>query len=348
MAKSKLQDLTLGRLPEGMHWDALLPAFGIRVQKKARTFLLVRAGGHRVKLGRYPQDLTLAQAREKARELMTGPVMRQGSFGDVLDAYVTQHLKKNCRPSYAKEAERLLRKDFPLTGAISMVTKGQVIAHIDAIDGPSAANHATVAIKALFNWAEERGYLDRNPIAKLAKPHSATTRSHVIPIDQLPKIWRAADQLGQFGVIFKLALLTGQRRNQLAMFQQEWLRDDHIAFPASIMKAKQEFLFPVTNLTRPLFQQLIGYHNTWSKPKAKLNQLSGCSGFTIHDCRRLFSTIHGQIGTEPHLIRRLLAHTPQSIDGVTAVYLRHSFLPQMREALLNYERHTLPIISGSD
>jgi hypothetical protein len=95
-----------------------------------------------------------------------------------------------------------------------------------------------------------------------------------------------------------------------------------------------------------LRQQLTGKQNTWSKPKRKLDTLSGCSGYTIHDSRRLFSTIHGEIGTEPHLIRRLLAHTPQSIDGVTAIYLRHSFLPQMRQALRHYEQRLVELIEA--
>src|SRR4051794_7506432 len=85
--KTKLSDLAVPRISGGMHWDSLLPAFGVRVGKTRRTFLLIQNGGHRITLGHYG-SLSLAQAREKARSLMQSGNLRPGAFADVLDAYI--------------------------------------------------------------------------------------------------------------------------------------------------------------------------------------------------------------------------------------------------------------------
>ena len=125
----------------------------------------------------------------------------------------TKHLLPNCRPANAKELERILRKDFAFTGPIAAITKRQVLDQIDRIQAPSAANHATVSIKMLFNWEEDLGHIDVNPIAKLRKPYAEKSRSRALTLLELPQFWRAAGELGQFGLIFRLAILTGQRKN---------------------------------------------------------------------------------------------------------------------------------------
>jgi hypothetical protein len=37
-----------------MHWDASLKAFGVRVGKNRKTFIVIRDGGRRIKVGQYP------------------------------------------------------------------------------------------------------------------------------------------------------------------------------------------------------------------------------------------------------------------------------------------------------
>src|SRR5262249_45759135 len=121
MPTAKLTDLAIPHLPVGMHWDALLPAFGVRVLKTRRTFLIVRNGGRRQRIGHYPA-LKLGKARELARKAMASPNTDPQPYADVLDAYVERHLKRNCRPKNAKELERILRKHFTFTKTIQAVT----------------------------------------------------------------------------------------------------------------------------------------------------------------------------------------------------------------------------------
>ena len=60
----KLTDVTVASLKKGEYWDAAFPAFGVRVGKRAKTFIL-NHNKTRKKLGRYPA-LSLAEARRKA------------------------------------------------------------------------------------------------------------------------------------------------------------------------------------------------------------------------------------------------------------------------------------------
>src|SRR5262245_60249538 len=117
MPKAKLTDLAIPHLPIGMHWDTLLPAFGVRVQKTRRTFLLIHSGGRRQRIGHYPA-LKLGRARELARKAMATPTGAPQAYSEVLDAYIERHLKRNCRPKNAKELERVLRKHFIASSSV--------------------------------------------------------------------------------------------------------------------------------------------------------------------------------------------------------------------------------------
>jgi len=55
--------------------------------------------------------------------------------------------------------------------------------------------------------------------------------------------------------------------------------------------------------------------------------------WTLHDIRRTVASGMAALGVLPHVIERLLNHSNGTIRGVAAVYNRHSYLPEMREAL---------------
>jgi hypothetical protein len=63
--------MTLRTLPCGEFWDTKLPSFGVRVGKRATTFLLKR-DGRRIKLGHYP-SLSLSEARWRVFLLKAPP-----------------------------------------------------------------------------------------------------------------------------------------------------------------------------------------------------------------------------------------------------------------------------------
>jgi integrase len=325
-----------------MHWDTLLPAFGVRVGKTKRTFLVIHSGGRRISLGHHGA-ISLAQARDKARTLMQGGNLRPGSFPDVLEAY-TRHLKKNRRASHSYETERLLRKHFRISKPLSAVTKTDIVALLDQIESRSITNHAVMAIKGFFSWAEANAYLQTNPISKLKKPYAEHSRSRTLTDDELKRVWTASKQLGDFGVIVRLCVLTGQRRGEISSISQLTITSNSVEFPPILTKNKRPHTIPLTENSIKLAKQLQHPCRAWSKPKKKLDELSGATAWTLHDLRRTFSTLLAQLKTPPHIIERLLNHSSGEISGVAAIYNRHQYLPEMRQAVEAYEKHLETII----
>jgi hypothetical protein len=77
--------------------------------------------------------------------------------------------------------------------------------------------------------------------------------------------------------------------------------------------------------------------SSWSKFKKELDD--GVPNWTLHDFRRTYRSIHGQIGTPPEIAERLVNHAASVQTEVEAIYDRWHYLPQMRDAVEAFERH---------
>jgi integrase len=156
-----------------------------------------------------------------------------------------------------------------------------------------------------------------------------------------------------FGAIVWLLSLTGQRRDEVGRMRwdhidpsgQLWLvpgahaknfkpHTVHLSvLSCSLLKSiphTGELVFSVDGKT--LFQ---GY----SKAKAKLDELSSVSGWTLHDLRRTVVSGMAALGVAPHVADKILNHQTGTISGVAAVYQRHEFMKERREALELWGEH---------
>ena len=118
----------------GYYWDTQLSSFGIAIGARAKTFVVIQNGGRRIKLGRYPQELSIQEARKKAGRIIYGadaPAERQTS-PRVLAA-VTQflnHQRLATKPRTVHEYSRLLHAHFlPNYGArtLDKVTTANIL-----------------------------------------------------------------------------------------------------------------------------------------------------------------------------------------------------------------------------
>ena len=71
----------------------------------------------------------------------------------------------------------------------------------------------------------------------------------------------------------------------------------------------------------------------FSRAKSVLDQLSGVSGWRLHDLRRTCVSGMARLGVAPHVADKILNHQSGTISGVAAVYQRHSFLAERQAAL---------------
>jgi integrase len=94
--------------------------------------------------------------------------------------------------------------------------------------------------------------------------------------------------------------------------------------------------------------------NGWSNSKAAFDRLirgeaekSPVNPWTLHDLRRTFATSLAALGTPIHVTEKLLNHVSGQISGVAAIYNRHAYLDEMRQAIEKWEDRLATLLSRS-
>lgn len=83
--------------------------------------------------------------------------------------------------------------------------------------------------------------------------------------------------------------------------------------------------------------------NWFSKPKARLDKLSGVKEWRLHDLRRTVATNLERMGIERIMISTILAH---HIAGVTEVYTRSDRTERMRIGLENWSNQIRNVLDN--
>ena len=105
---SLLTDMTVRKLPAGLHFDAKLPSFGIRVGTRSRTWIVIKGPNRtKVSLGSYP-EVTLQEARKKAMAAFVAPEVARAriTFPEARQQFLALD---RWRPQSSGAAEGLIR-----------------------------------------------------------------------------------------------------------------------------------------------------------------------------------------------------------------------------------------------
>src|SRR5262249_39917986 len=159
------------------------------------------------------------------------------TLGDLLPTYLEirekgspDKLWKKLRPNSLSDAVRYLKQAWQPFYALSpeAVTRQMVIdrmAELTTDSGPIAAKRAHAALSTFYAW------LIHNNHCSVAKPTMGIRlakeepRSRALTETELVEVWLAADDIGgDFGVIVKLLLLTGQQLREIGNL--EWAKID--------------------------------------------------------------------------------------------------------------------------
>jgi hypothetical protein len=70
------------------------------------------------------------------------------------------------------------------------------------------------------------------------------------------------------------------------------------------------------------------------------------SGWTLHDLRRTFRTKWASLGASREVAERYINHISGVQAGVTGIYDRYSYLPEMRGAVARWEEHLQAILES--
>ncbi len=373
--------------------DSEVRGLRVRVLPTSKTFvLLTRYPGSdnptRRALGAYDVDLSLEAARDKAREwhkLIKRGIdpakeeerrrveqerKQENTFRAVAEAFIEDRLASQRR---GREAARDLRKVFieeagwggrPITEITALEVRDVIKQYKDRGKVYHAHNLLSY-VRRMFNWAiDQQVYagLETSPCDRL-KPKAIIgekkPRTRILSHVELRAAWIAADRMAYpYGPLFKLLMLTGQRKSEVA--EARWseieLPKKLWTIPPERMKADAAHVVPLSDDAAAVLGSLPHFNggdyvfsidgsrpvNAFSKykhlfdaeiikalhevsPRAKL------PNFVIHDIRRTVRTGLSAIPNISDLVRELvIGHTK---PGLHKVYDQHAYLDEKRFAL---------------
>jgi integrase len=342
-----------------MHWDGSLKGFGLRVGKNRKTFIVLVASGRRKSIGVWPHQ-SLAEARRNARALLAEKTLGRThpthtAFEDAFRAYLAD-TEMRLKPLTFKLYRKLLKTYRFGRQNVADITPKQILRVLDGLP-KSQKRHVFAAGRTAFAWMERRHMIDRSPFARLEIPPDNPSRSRVLSDDELRAVYNTARAgEGHFERIVALLTLTGQRPREIASLQWAWIKGDTIEFPAEIAKNGQAWTIPlgpeaqVVIASAPRFSGPYVFpalrqagpsttvFNGWGKPKARFDKACGVTDWQLRDLRRTFATNMQRLGVRLEVTEALLNHVSGTRRGVVGIYQRYQWLPEMREAVLTFDR----------
>ncbi len=350
-------------------WDSATPGFGVLVNERSKSWIVMRGRERKLKvIGRFPST-SLSDARLEAKKLLVSPAsdtQPPPSFLETRDQFLEKH-GATLRPRSLYQIKRTLTLYFDWKKPLTDITHNDVATVVEGIKKPSERAHAVKDIKTFFSWCVPR-YIPHSPCAGLKKPEQKS-RSRVLTELELAAVWKAAEAAGYpFGRIVQLLILTGQRRSEIGGLRRSWIDTEKrtITFPAAITKNGRDHVLPyggtaatlLSSLTDdgdllfPARGKLENPFNGYSPSKVRLdkfikgdNEKSPVAAWTLHDLRRTFATNLAALGTPIHVTEKLLNHISGTVSGVAAIYNRHSYMDEMRAAIMEWERRLTEIVA---
>jgi integrase len=341
-------------------WDQL-PGFGCRISRAGtRAFVVLVASGRPKTVGRYPL-MSLADARRRAKTLLAEKTLGRTdpphtAFDDALNAYLAE-AERTLRPTTYKLYRRLVKSHYPFgRQSATDITPRQILQKLDPLP-ISEKRHAFCVGRTAFRWMERRHIIDRSPFARLDTPPDNASRSRVLTDDELRTVYRTAiGGSGSHDRIVALLCLTGQRPHEIAKLEWSWIKEDTIEFPEHVAKNKRTWTIPIGPIgyhlithsprlsdtyvfpSRRELKPTTTVYNSWGQDKANFDKACGVTGWQLRDLRRTFATNMQRLGVRLEVTEALLNHVSGSRRGIVGVYQRYQWLPEMREAVLTFER----------
>ncbi len=292
------------------------------------------------------------------------------TVADLLDEFWDMELKHKAS---GKDQKRLMTKDtLPAWGArkAATITRRDAVLLVDTVRerAPITANRLQGVLVRMFNFAAERGILEHSPLAGMRKK-AEQARQRVLTDDEINLLWAALDLDNMTMDIYrvsklalKMILLTGQRPGEVCgMAWEEIDTEGFWNIPAERRKGRVAQRVPLTAMALEIIEQARTYSGasryvfisshidngpmtSHALSKAILRHWSEIGfkeAFTPHDLRRTLRTRLAEIGIDDVVAERVLGH---KLQGIMAVYNRHGYDTEKRQALELWEKKLRQIV----
>lgn len=413
MATGKLTKRSVDAAGVGFLWDDELRGFGLKVTPTgARSYVYqYRMGGRetfakRYSIGTHGSPWTPATARQEAERLAMmvkrgvdprehQKEHRRQAVDLAFRPYATRFLDKYVRtewPASYDFAESILRLHVtPILGdrPLPSLTRSDVTGLLDQIptSKPALKRNVYAVVRRLIRWAVGRGDLDRSPLEGFEGPPSVASRDRVLSDDELALIWRGTETLDYpFGPMFRLLMLTGQRREEVAALA--WSELDRASatwtLPADRSKNGKAHLVPLSDPAVELLDAIAPDEGKWprkgfvftttgktavsgySRAKRRLDAaIVTCAqkdaeeanvpdepltvaAWRVHDLRRTLATGFQRLGVRFEVTEAVLNHVSGARGGVAGVYQRHDWAAEKRAALEAWATYLAQLLAPAE
>jgi integrase len=332
-----------------------------------------------VSLGSYPA-VSLSEARRRAGEIIAA-AKRGVDLIDVEDseAEARRAADAKARPlsevaagyldgvkahlrSWKQIELRIRRHIDPRFGntPIGEISRAKIVEFLDDLERKKGLHHQVnrcrETLRAIFAYAVERELIEINPTTGVSF-REEVPRDRTLTNDELVAFWEAFNVFPQIPrAYFTVLLLTGARLNEVRkMVRSELDLDNGLwRLPASRNKSNRAFDSP---LSPPVVDALRGlpelgpmvFSLNGKGPLAlnsyieKIRRDAGLVDFRLHDLRRTLRTGMAELGVRFEVAERVLNH---AMPGLQAVYNRHNYLAEKREALTLWADHVQNLVDG--
>jgi integrase len=346
---------------------------------------------HRITLGATP-PLELTTARRQAREILQAAtegrdlrierreknmIRSVNTFEAVLQRFmeieivpnvgawrnVDGVLRRHALPRWAKTPVQDLRRSHVHELIDELVQGGR----------HGVAREVRKHLSRFFNWAVDREIIGDNPIHGFKRGDLQNTEEagRALGDNEIRWVWHASGALGYpFGPLYRLLLLTGQRRTEWAASRRSEINADKgwLEIPKDRYKGDRDHIVPLGRQAWSTFEQLPVWPGNdyflfssrsgkvpvsgFSKGKARLDQEiselvaaerpdATLTPFRIHDLRVTCETRLARLGFNQDVRDAVIGHAK---SGLQKTYNKYDYLKEKSEAVQSYETHLMEIV----
>jgi integrase len=304
---------------------------------------------------------------------------------ETFDYLASEYLERHAKPKKKSwgEDERIIKTDLlPAFGGTRAkdITRRDVRALLDrkAATAPIMANRIRATLRKMFNWGILNEIVESNPVYLVPVPAKDRQRDRILTEDEIKTVWKALDtevreadkshrkrQAFTAGSL-KLRLLTAQRGGEVMSMEWTEIDGNWWTIPGTKTKNGLTHRVPLTPLALRIIEEMKLLaegegknkkalspfvfpspkgNSPIANPQKALERLHKTTGISFrgHDLRRTAASMMTGMGIQRLTVQKILNHVE---PGVTAVYDRHSYDKEKRQALESWSKRLIVLVSG--